>query len=269
MLAAVIFAVSFVVFPVSAQAVKLGVVKDSILTIDSNIKSIPDYTYKDRTDIKEVRFSAFSKLQEIGDYAFLGCANLKKITLPETLLKLGEGAFRECYALDSLVIPKGVKTLPKALCMWDRNLKSVALPNRLADIGSHAFAYCESLSEIEIPSAVVHIGSNVFSGCSNLKEIELPANLKELESYAFSDCKSLVRAKLPANSNMLGELIFSGCINLRELIAPSKIPPTFDCNSFIFEPDEIELYDHCRLVVPKKNEDAYRSALGWNLFKNF
>ena len=90
--------------------------------------------------------------------------------------------------------------------------------------------------------------------------------MKELESYAFSECVSLESAVMPANRNMLGELIFSGCRNLSRLTVMSPVPPTFDCNSFIFEPDETELYKNCRLLVPEGKEAAYKSARGWCLF---
>lgn len=242
--------------------------KDSVLTIGAGIRMIPSYAYKNREDIKEVKFERNSILRAIGEYAFLGCRNLRSITLPESLQKLGEGAFRECTSLDTLIIPDKVTALPKAMCSWDETLRYVSLPKCLLDIGSHAFAYCRNLQNVEIPRSVTHIGSNVFSGCRSLREVRLPANMKELESYAFSDCESLENATMPTNSNLLGELIFSGCVNLSELNVPSSVPPPFDCNSFIFEPDETALYRQCRLIVPKGTGNAYRRAPGWKLFFN-
>ena len=188
------------------------------------------------------------------------------VNLPASLEKIGEGAFRECSGLESLAIPEKVKALPKYLCAWDTTLREVKLPSRLEDIGSHAFAYCGKLDSISIPASVAHIGSNAFSFCSSLKSVELPRNMRELESYAFSECVSLESARMPANKKLLGELIFSGCTSLRDITVMSPVPPPFDCNSFIFEPDETSIYEKCRLHVPSGTEAAYSKAPGWNLF---
>ena len=180
---------------------------------------------------------------EIPDYAFYCMPQLRQIDIPQSVKKIGRYAFA-----------------------WGENLDKVTLPSRLEDIGAHAFAYCSSLREINFPSTLRHIGNNAFSRCSSLTEVSLPSGITELESYAFSDCVSLLRATLPANRSLLGELIFSGCTSLRDLTCMSPVPPEFDCRSFIFEPDETGLYRQCRLHVPGKSEDAYRSAHGWNLF---
>lgn len=243
------------------------VMKDSVLFVSNRVTEIRAYEFADRMDIKEVRFESGSKLKTIGEYAFLGCGNLKAIKLPESLITLGEGCFREC-AISELTIPSNVKAIPKAMCAWNNNLEAVKFPSRLSDIGSHAFAYCRKLNHVKIPSAVTHIGSNAFSRCVNLEEIFLPAGMKELESYAFSDCESLRSAVMPSNANLLGELIFSSCINLRTLTVMSLTPPPFDCNSFIFEPNETALYDSCILLVPALSIEKYRRAPGWKLFKN-
>ena len=242
-------------------------VRDSVLIIRGNVTDIPAYAFKDRTDFREIRFEAPVRLRTIGEYAFLGCSDLRSVTLPQGVCKLGEGCFRECISLESVSVPESVKALPRSFCQWNGSLKTVVLPAGLEDIGSHAFAYCESLPEITIPRRVKHIGSNVFSFCKSLREVKVPASVTELESYAFSECVSLERAELPANDSLLGELIFSGCRNLRELMVNSAIPPRFDCESFIFEPDETSLYEQCRLLVPAGSPEHYLSAPGWRLFR--
>lgn len=242
-------------------------VRDSVLMIRGNVTDIPAYAFKDRSDFREIRFEAPVRLRTIGEYAFLGCSNLRIVKLPQGVSKLGEGCFRECVSLEIMSVPESVKTLPRSFCQWNGVLQTVVLPAGLEDIGSHAFAYCGKLREITIPRRVKHIGSNVFSFCESLREVKVPASVTELESYAFSECVSLERAELPANNSLLGELIFSGCRNLRELTVNSAIPPKFDCDSFIFEPDETALYERCRLLVPAGSLERYVSAPGWRFFK--
>lgn len=242
-------------------------VTDSVLTVSKTVLRVEAYAFADRNDIREVRFEDGSRLHSIGEYAFMGCSNLKNITLPASLRTLGEGCFREC-GLTSLAVPDGVKELPKGMCAWNEELRTVSLPAGLADIAAHAFAYCKSLESIAIPRAVSHIGNNAFSCCYTLAEVTLPRAMRELESYAFSDCRSLRGAVMPANSRLLGELIFSGCENLTSIMVMSPAPPPFDCDSFIFEPDEARLYSRCRLYVPAESVNRYRTARGWKLFTN-
>ena len=58
---------------------------------------------------------------------------------------IGEGAFRGCNSLTSIVIPSSVTS-----------------------IGKRAFSSCTSLTSIVIPSSVTSIGEDAFSGCSSL-----------------------------------------------------------------------------------------------------
>lgn len=239
-------------------------VRDSVLYLDGDVAP---YAYCDRMDIREVRFERGSRVSKIGEYAFMGCANLREVVLPDSLKELGEGCFRET-GVRSITLPQGVEKLPRYLFAWCGDLESIALPSGLDDIASHAFIYCGKLQSVTIPSGVKHIGSNAFSECRSLREVVLPADMQELESYAFSECVSLERAVMPSNHRLLGELIFSGCRSLRELTVMSPRPPKFDCDSYIFELDETALYSQCRLRVPSQSRAAYRRAAGWRLFKH-
>lgn len=62
-----------------------------------------------------------SGVQFIPDYAFGhlsgGCAKIKKIEIPSTVMRIGTYAFFGCYALNSLAIPKSVRSLGHMSCM--------------------------------------------------------------------------------------------------------------------------------------------------------
>ncbi|MDE5868939.1 MAG: leucine-rich repeat domain-containing protein [Muribaculaceae bacterium] len=242
--------------------------EDSVLTIGSGIKKIEAFGYRDREDISEVRFAAGSGIISIGDYAFLGCVNLKRIILPSSLVSLGEGCFRECESLEEITLPRNMKKLPKYLFYFCDRLRKVTLPARLEVIERNCFAYCRSLEDISFPNSLRNIGMNAFTRCESLKEVVVPKSVSYLESYAFSDCKGMKVITFPANGCELGELILSGCDGLERVIEPSTVVPKFECNSFPFEPDEYSKYDNIELCVPSGMEKAYREAGGWKLFKN-
>jgi hypothetical protein len=238
------------------------------IIIPADVISIADFEFANNDSIRSVTFANGSKLTTIGEYAFYRCHNLEKITLPESVEKLGMGCFQECTNLKHIYVPSKVTALPRYFCAWDCNLQSAILPYNLTDIGSHAFAYCSELNNISLPEKIEHIGSNAFSFCSSMTDISFPDSITELESYIMAECTSLQNAKLPGNEYMLGELIFSGCNKLHSITILSSEPPTFDCNSSLFEPDNKALFNRCKLKVKPGKQKIFFSSPGWNLFKD-
>lgn len=59
-----------------------------------------------RDDVSEVRIS--EGISVVGDLFFNSFANMTKVTLPESLVKIGSYAFAACTSLESLQIPDGV-----------------------------------------------------------------------------------------------------------------------------------------------------------------
>lgn len=199
--------------------------------------------YIDRTDIEEVVIEEESGIEEIPDYAFLGCSSLRKVTLPSGLKKIGFQAFSECSAL-----------------------AEINFPESLEDIGSNSFAYCSRLDNLAFPKGLKHIGHNAFSFCTSLKEAILPDSIEEIESYAFSDCDELRKVRLPANDRLLGELMMNCCPNLVKIICPSPKAPKFDCESFVFDPEDTDAYDRCVLYIPENGKDSYIVSKSWQRF---
>lgn len=241
------------------------------LEIDPAMPGVAPYAYADSVGIDTLKILPGNRHRviEIGEYAFWNCKSLKHIELPKKCrLNIKEGAFRDCTGLIEINLPYGTTFDGQYIFSGCSSLKSVNLPASIITIPPHTFSYCTSLPEITLHPGIRKIGNNAFSECSALRSVELPDMLMEIESYAFSGCVSMTEASLPSNGNLLGELIFSGCTNLKTLKEMSIIPPKFDCDSSIFEPDDKEAYSRCVLIVRKGLADKYRKAGGWRLFVN-
>lgn len=208
-------------------------------------KTLDEAVYRGDTTLREVCIPAY--ITEIGEKAFEGCVNLREVTVApgSRLKKIGKRAF-----------------------IWCENLERIDLPGSLEEIGDHAFAYCFSLREINFPSSLRKIGMNAFSCCSSLTEVLLPPGLTTLDSYAFASCSSLEKVMLSSSCKELGELIFASCHSLEEIGIPARIPPTFECGSFLFEPEPPVMYRRCTLSVPPGTITAYRAAHAWSLFSH-
>lgn len=100
------------------------------------------------TDLKEIPENAFYKsdnsLKKVGGEN--GFKNLVAIILPETVVKIGNNAFRDCILL-----------------------AEINLPDKTEEIGNYVFANCQSLTLIVIPKSVLKIGENVFEGCTQIE----------------------------------------------------------------------------------------------------
>ena len=128
--------------------------------------SYTKYEYNDRIeymgngqtvpkDATSVRFHP--SVIVINNNAFNGCKSLKEVVLNNGLRKIGEYAFRDCIALQSINIPSTV-----------------------TKIGYTAFHNCTSLVEVVLNEGIVSICERVFQGCTSLQCIAIPSTLKRL-----------------------------------------------------------------------------------------
>lgn len=78
--------------------------------------------------------------------------DLEAISMPDTVLSIGDMAFEMC-----------------------EGLTSVDLGNGLTTLGEAVFEGCTALESIELPASIEEIGGSCFAGCSNLTSITVRA----------------------------------------------------------------------------------------------
>lgn len=126
----------------------------------------------------------------IGTDAFKQDAELKSITLPETISFIEWGAFEDCENLTNINIPQNVKTIEDMTFAQCKSLKTIKLPDGLIEIGVRAF-YGSGLEEIVIPKNVKHIDVNAFGNCKKLKTVVLTENVEHIGEGAFNGCENI------------------------------------------------------------------------------
>ena len=163
---------------------------------------------------------------EIGAGAFLKCSDLSNVTLSKGLTKMGGYAFGDCDSLTSIEIPKSLKETTSQYYMnyiYDYhygvfiasdNLKNVTFEEGTTTIANGLFAHNTSLENITIPDTVTEIGNNAFENCTNLKTIKLSSSLTKIGSDAFQYVKGLTTVKIPDTVVEIGAGAFLGCSNL-------------------------------------------------------
>lgn len=100
---------------------------------------------------------------------FLAGTNITSFNIPNNIIEIGESAFGYTE-LESIKIPKNVKTINRSCFEECKNLKDIDLGN-IEYISTYIFDNCTSLKSIKIPGTVEYLGRNIFYGCKNLKHI--------------------------------------------------------------------------------------------------
>lgn len=109
---------------------------------DKLTKSICNNTIFARLPISATSCEIAAGTKEIASAAFRKCTKLTAVTLPNSIVTIGESAFADCTELSSINIPASTKT-----------------------IGEYAFKNCTKLSAIYVESsAIPHIGEHTFDG---------------------------------------------------------------------------------------------------------
>lgn len=110
-------------------------------------------------------------IEEICDYSFYLCSNLKGVLLPDSLQSIWYNAFNGCSSLTEISIPPEVKFIWIAAFANCSNLQEIVLPDKVALIGSYAFKDCKSIRQATIPVSVGRIETGAFFGCSSLTDV--------------------------------------------------------------------------------------------------
>jgi hypothetical protein len=121
----------------------------------------------------------------IPDELFSQLRELKKLTLPESVVRIGSEAFEYCEALEEIYIPDTVMA-----------------------IGNSAFSNCKRMRNVKLPAQLKCIKESLFNHCSSLEAVSIPLGVTNIERYAFYDCPSLKKISIPDSVAIIADNAF-------------------------------------------------------------
>ena len=193
------------------------------------------------------------------DYAFAYGAEIKSVSLPNTLQVIGTFAFQACDSLSTIDIPDNVQYIGHDAFVRCALLESIHLPRNLETIENGLFNRCYALQNIVLPSSVRIINGHAFYACTGLTSFVLPDSVRRVDYSAFEGCSGLRWVSL-AQVDSVGKMAFSGCSNLTSVSLLSQVPPALGTSAFVSSRDT--------LYVPADAVTAYQAS-DWNgYFKN-
>lgn len=104
--------------------------------------------------------------------AFIECASLKSVSMPESMTWIGDSAFAGCTGLEQVEFSPNLTAIGPNSFYSCNGLTSVVVPDKVTSIESLAFFGCLNLESITIPASVTTLDSTFVYGCTNLKKIE-------------------------------------------------------------------------------------------------
>ena len=158
------------------------------------------------------------RVMKIGDMAFTNCELLNSVKIPKSVKSIGNSAFSECTCLASIDLPDSLTSIGSCAFMQCFCLTSMVVPESVTSIGYQAFCLCTLLKSITLSTNLDTIGIGLFNQCTSLLSITIPNNVTIIKQDAFRGCNSLASVKMSDNLVKIGDNAFYDCASLTNII---------------------------------------------------
>lgn len=198
------------------------------------VTAIQNYGFASLTNLQTVTLPG--SIVSIGDQAFGDCDSLSSISLSSNVAFIGSYAFYSCNSLTAFSVSSGnteFSSISGNLYNVDgttlisyaigKTNTSFTIPSSVTTIADWAFYEAIHLSSIAIPGTVSSIGKSAFRHCSALAAISIPSGVTMLDESTFSECSALASVSLPASMQTIGQSAFAACTSLTSITVPDSV----------------------------------------------
>ena len=190
---------------------------------------------------------------KIGNYAFSG-TNITAVTIPGTVMSLGERAFGDCHGLAKITFEESDEPLSfvygyegsfqycdhdkevivnrnvnhsNSGCPFYANVTSAVIGGKATTVADYLFHGQGKMTSISIGNSVTSIGNYAFYDCgAPSDEVEmtltLSDNLTTIGENAFFSCEALKSLTLPSSLKLIGGSAFSSA-SITSIVIPESI----------------------------------------------
>lgn len=191
------------------------------------------------TDVEVPKKIGNLSVVSIGAGAFEGNTTMKTVKLNNNILRIGDGAFKDCTALVEIDKFKAVETIGISAFEGCTSLASFKLPDAVTLIPERCFANCTSLDEIEVHKNIksvakdalvgsayeknldngpLYLGRIVYSYKGNASVMEIPEDISIIEDGAFLGNTNLEKITFGYDVEEIGDFAFQNCTNLKTIV---------------------------------------------------
>ena len=217
--------------------------------------------------LETVKFDRNSTLTTIGSSAFYGCAKLKNINIPNSVVSIGDSAFNGCAKLNNINIPNSVVSIGDSAFRDCDSLESIELGEDIVDLGTYAFASCNSLKKASVAGRITN-WNNPFGGCEMLEEVtfgsdDVDVGMQAMPNRAFAGLSILKTVEIKDSVTTICSSAFEYCTGLDgDLIIPNSVvnigsAAFYNCTNI----DSITIKNYACKVTFDKNSSFYGTVI--------
>lgn len=182
----------------------------------------------ERSGIRKITLS--DSVVTLGESVFYGCEKLEEIHFGKSFEAFGELSFYNCLKLNKITIStenehyslqdgvlytKDMERL--VLYPVDDYRENVTIPDGVVILDDYVLMGAR-MRNLTIPDSVQVIGIWAFSNNLSLTTLDLGDGVTEIRENAFSYCKNLEEVRLPSSLSTLGRNAFYMCDGIKTLI---------------------------------------------------
>ena len=183
----------------------------------------------------------------IDSSAFHHCDNMRSVTIPDSVVRIGGLAFSKCYALEHVTLGRGIREIdfsPFSFCekmIYNKYKNGYYVGNEENPYLALVSLASEDAETVTIhPDTVVVCGS-AMKGCSSLRELFVSDAVVSIGSFAFSYCSSLETLYIPESVESIGHMAFEHCDSLLNIVVSDKSPHFKSVDGILFSHDGTRL----------------------------
>ena len=184
-----------------------------------------------------------STLTKIEPFAFYNCKDITKVTFPNSLQEIGEGAFYNLFynsKSGSLHFGSSLRIIGPG-AFHNSYATSITFDEGVEEIGEGAFTYALEPT-LKLPNSLKVIGVQAFSLNSKLTSVTFGNGLTTIGDEAFYQCLKLNTAvNLGASVSSIGNGPFLNCTSLPGIIVDQNNPYYVSEKGLLMNKDKTEV----------------------------
>ena len=246
---ALAFVIALSVLPLSVLAATSGKYTYEVISESGKTCVITKYKGTERNLTIPSTLNGYTVV-EIGPYAFFdteassGNKDLRSVTVPSSVKKIGRFAFNLCQGLNTVNLADGINVIEEGAFFNCKNLATINLPDSITYIGRNILHDTKVMPLLEqyeredpqLPATepifdmtgwtngALYIGKHLMavdltkSGSFSVKD-----GTKTIAGEAFYWCDKLTSVSIPGSVVSIGEYAFYNCKGLKSLSLPNSI----------------------------------------------
>lgn len=252
-------------------------------TIDTYAFRFDEANTNLRSQIKSIKFN--EGLLYINNRAFLSNRNLTEIKLPNSIYKIGDYAFNGCINTKKITIGEGFRMFVKSGntefndgggAIWGAKLDTVVWNS----INCYDFIMAEYS-----PFTTSSIGGSTEHAKNPIKNVYFGDKVKHIPACLFWKCHNITNTIIiPESCERIGDRAFQECIGIRTVIVKAKTPPLLSPETYESNPNAAFsnsdgknavfrqyttswiVMPNLTIYVPAESVNAYKTDKNWSVY---